>query len=612
MSSEADESSEAEIRSERRSKTREFMDRGSALSQAFMKLIDPADKDQSLRHFSMHTSEGVAAGVPRRETFLRTLEREKGRLEEAVGSDLTLAHVFAVVDATLETCFSDVRGRPGDFATAMAATLAFDGFLNHFRVYDMKTRTDTFLNLRRLRGPVQFINIALFNVKTSNIVLLGDHHTGDICTMPCKDAQCVSAQPIKDNRSGPLRGVDTSFLEHLNTVYGHLRPDVYFESWMTDEVRSGEDEDDPQPELSTMAPADVFNYGPLQATEQYLRPCMVPATRATAACAYRNIRVHASDPRMWDRRVWSPLYKLGEAVASNSTRQVLEFLCWCKKRHPDFSVEDILRAVFDVHPLASLTHAFCRRTSRLHHEVRQLGALMAGRLMGATEHVTPVRPLPYDLATPILSWLRQVLHMARVPVAVAQLDVKLADVALALRAWPASGADDIVLHPLVQADLSMFVQNRMYTARGAADTNMYTLARILKQRASHASQLHVVMMGFVHTELIARTVDCMGVGRVIAAGKSFSKCLEFSYSKHDHFPEVNEWRSAHTDDSDSEGGDSEGDRGAEGEYTDLYKEAKHGPQLQGFILPQAPFGIYKSNLRAWDPVPFPTVDMLGR
>jgi hypothetical protein len=610
MSSEADERSEAEIGSERRSKVREFMDRESALSQAFVKLIDPGDKDRSLRHFYMQNCEGVAVdlagGVPTRETFLRTLEREKGRMEEVVGSDLTLAHVFAVVDATIETCFSDVRARPGDFATAMAATLAFDGLLNHFPRYNIRTGTDTFLGLRRLRGPVQFINIALY--KTSNIVLLGDHHAGNICTLPCTDAQCVSAQPIKDKRSGPLRGVDTTFLEHLNTVYGHLRPDVYLETWMTDEVRSREDEDDPQPELSTMSPADVFNYGPLQATEQYLRPCMVPATRATAACAYHNIRVHASDPRMWDRRVWSPLYKLGEAVASNSTRQVLEFLCWCKKRHPDFGVEDILRAVFDVHPLASLTHAFCRRTSRVHHEVRQLGAFMAGRLMGATEHVTPMRPLPYDLATPILSWLRQVLHMARVPVAVAQLDVKLADVALALKAWPASGADDMVLHPLVQADLSMFVQNRMYTARGQADTNMYTLARILKQRAS---QLHVVMMGFAHTELIARTVDCMGVGHVIAAGKSFSKCLEFSYSEPDHFPKVSKWRLAHTD-SEGEGegeGDNEGS--AEEGFTDLYKNDQ-GPELQGFILPQAPFGIYKSHLRAWDPVPFPTVDMLGR
>lgn len=503
-------------------------------------------------------------GATVRAMMLRSLEEDLPVLQEAMEGNLYMAHVFALVDVVQETCLG-VKQRPFQFEGALLTNQPFDNKLNRFPTLDKSPVPDPFLGLHRLRGPVHFVSMYVPGTD-SQVILLGDHHAGSVCTAACPVGvgyRCASAQPMKDKRAGPLLGFDMSLFAHLDTTYGHMKPNVYLEAWMTDAVRAGTEADDwdSLTDFASVPAEDVYNMGPLSATMYHLRPCMVPATRDTAACPYRNIRVHAADPRVWDTKVWTPLYRLANAAASHSTRQVLEFVQWCQETHPDFSVEDIVRALFDQEPCASVTHAFCRRHSRVYHEVHQLPIGVSGRLIEATREVTLVRPLPYDIGAAVLAWLRQVQEAG-------------------------DTGDDIVLHPLVLADLSQFCKNRMYTARAQAETNMYTIARILKQATA---RLHVVMLGLVHTELIARTMTTMGVAYAVAAGAAPNKCLQFEFKGGKKTrPTVRQWDAPEMEEEDG--------------LTDIFAFDEDAP-LQPLILPRPPYGIPKSSLAAWESLP---------
>jgi hypothetical protein len=81
---------------------------------------------------------------------------------------------------------------------------------------------DAFLGLKKLRGPVDYCFLEGFKI---GIVLLGDWHTGSICTKSCMDnVTCKSMQAIKTSQGAVPSGVDMSFLDYLDSTFGHLNP----------------------------------------------------------------------------------------------------------------------------------------------------------------------------------------------------------------------------------------------------------------------------------------------------------------------------------------------------------------------------------------------------
>ncbi len=531
------------------------------------------------------------------------------KLRKKEGKNPTLADLFALTDVCLYS-YQDVLRRQRIFANMMFNMDVTDyTVVNRFPVLEKpmgKDEFNPFLNLRKLRGPVQyvFLDNEDSNVK---IILLGDHHGGDMCTAACASDRCASLQVVKNKQSGPIRGMDMSFLKHLDDEYGHLKPDLYLESWMEDDVRHGkaQDGDDDgkhwrrkfyKPEELASLPAEtVYNMGPLTAVEQYTRPCMVPSLRGTSACPYKNLRVHAVDPRMTDVKLWAPLHRLLRAVKQGTIGGAVEFFKWCKETHPDFTIEEVVRATLDPTPLASITHDFCKRNSRLYHEFRQLNDTLQRDLIIAIQDSTTMRPLPYDLATAVTGWLSLVVQSLGVPAPPISLHIVTKGLDMTLEAIARAELhpkveEKLILHPLVASDLLSFWNNRMYTCRAMVDTNLYTIARMLKMSRDPAvPALHVVFMGWKHTEEIAKILITSGAFRARVAGSSNNKCMKFRFN-HRRVPQAKEWKGATPIKSDK---DADADEDDDGHLLKNYYESKDtAPGV--LIIPQAPYGVLLS------------------
>jgi hypothetical protein len=384
-------------------------------------------------------------------------------------------------------------------------------------------------------------------------------------------------QPHKRRRSGPVLYDDMSFLEYLDTAFAEYTPDLFLETWMPDEVRRGD-------EAFSISNLEEYNTGPMATLSAHMVPCMDPRTRGTAACRYKHLRVHAVDPRVRDDRTRLPLERLLDVLQDQDETGVgiSQYLRWLKITYPEFTVEEVLRGVMDTAPLASITHPFCKATSRVYHEFRQLAPDTQAALATAIAQVVLCRPLPYDLPGAVLGWLQMVAVDTDMAV-----DLSLGrgfDVVdgVARR----MGASVRVLHPLVHDDCCGLWNNWHYTARAETDIEVYAISRALKQRKDGTSARLVVMnLGYVHTAAIATMLDAANLFEAKAALTAWDKCLRLA--SEDRLLE-------------EPGVDSEEEELGGGVH-DVYGAPHTSGRVfwtgerQTIVVPKAPFGVHLTN-----------------
>jgi hypothetical protein len=428
-----------------------------------------------------------------------------------------------------------------------------------------------FLGLKKLRGPVDYCFLQGFKI---GIVLLGDWHTGSICTKSCIDTvTCKSMQAIKTSRGAVPSGVDMSFLDYLDNTFGHLKPDLFLETWLTDDERYGIG----RFKVDNLEP---YNTGPLATVEAFAEPCLDPARRATE-CPFRNLRIHAVDPRVKDHRVRLPLEKILDTASSiekhalkgnKSPEDVMGLLKWMKSEYPQFTIEEVVRGVLDISPLASVTQPFCKAYGRTYHEFRQLPTYLQSKLLRAIDEVVTVRPIPYDVAGAVVGWLAMAATAADV-----KIDLSLGrgfDVVIGETALPAVA--DIALHPLVLDDCITIHEEWPYNARAELELEIYAISRALKNFLDSPHESLVVMnLGYVHTDAIARFLLHMGFELKAKIDRTYDKCLDFTNG-------VDPWGSDDSSDDVSSVDSSE--------FVDVYNEPMP-ERTTGLLIPKAPFGI---------------------
>jgi hypothetical protein len=506
---------------------------------------------------------------------------------ELFGGTMTVSQVFAFLDADPRDVDSlrSITHRADFMKQAIMQNSVLDGEHMEPRFGGWVMR-----KIKRLRGPVQYIEMQNEYV---TLVLLGDHHDGAICRARCDAASgCLTVQPVKGKRSGPITGVDMSFLQFLDDKLGHLAPDVFLETWLPGKVRKGlEAHVDYRGPMETWGPEVVFNAGPLDTLIAHAAPCLDPVTRGTAACPYRNVKFHAVDPRVHDEEFMEPLLQLGKATSATTgaCAAVCRFLVWVKTAHPVFTVEEVIRGCLDPGILTPLTNRFCQNNGQLYKQFSQLPSTWQQKLLRATQLVCPVIDMPYDLPGAVLAWLAQVASAARGIVAVDMsqgrgFDVTIIDGSEATIASQAPS--DLVLHPTVRADLNQYMDLRPYTARATVETNLYAISRALKVRKDGSrAALAVINMGWVHTELIARTLEAAELLLVTGSWFSADKCLALNgqSASWERVPEPED------DASDSGIADEYG--AVDGTAEDYVGSVP--------IIPRAPFGVAVKDVLRW-------------
>ena len=430
---------------------------------------------------------------------------------------------------------------------------------------------DAFLGLKKLRGPVDYCFLEGFKI---GIVLLGDWHTGSICTKSCMDnVTCKSMQAIKTSQGAVPSGVDMSFLDYLDSTFGHLKPDLFLETWLTDDQRHGRDRYSAQN-------LDSYNTGPMATVHAFAEPCLDPARRATE-CPFRNLRIHAVDPRVEDRRVRLPLEKILDTAFSiqehaseggKSPEDVVGLLKWMKSEHPQFTIEEVVRGVLDISPLASVTQPFCKAYGRTYHEFRKLPTYLQSKLLRAIDEVVTVRPIPYDVAGAVVGWLAMAATAAELKIDLSSghgFDVVIGETAL-----PAVA--EIALHPLVLDDCMTIWNQWVYNARAQLELEIYAISRALKNYLDSPHESLVVMnLGYQHTDAIARFLLHMGFELKAKLDRTYDKCLDFTNG-------VDPWGSNDSSDDVSSVDSSE--------FVDVYSEPVP-KRTTGLLIPKAPFGI---------------------
>ncbi len=231
---------------------------------------------------------------------------------------------------------------------------------------DHEVRPD--LGLALIRGPVSYVFMRARNDAPSGLpdmVFLGDLHEDKPCSMPCTKASCVSIQSRDQS----------TFLQHLDAVYGHLRPDVFIEVWTPQQGRwhePGEAEDMPRsiPELQET---------PMTNTGWHVQGCMFPKTRtafvhdSVTPCPYDHLRVHGvnirntSDAFKYKASNVVPLL-LHNMDAANAPL----LLTTLRRDFPDFRPMEVLMAVLHPSNLKFFCNPFLMKHSRVCHELRQV------------------------------------------------------------------------------------------------------------------------------------------------------------------------------------------------------------------------------------------------
>ena len=253
----------------------------------------------------------------------------------------------------------------------------------------------TDLGLDLLAGPIRYVCLVprdtFLDLDLPMIVLLGDWHVARArCEWSCSPSherrQCVAVQDRDHN----------SFLEYIDTRFGHLKPDLYIETWVSSSERKG--------------PADAMEAeegkgGPLVSTMQYVFPCIHP-TRV--ACPLANVRVHTVDLRSTRRAGDRHDVELLFFFLLSDMKRKAQALATKWQEEGGFALDDILRSVFSLDAAKYFTDPFQLRYSRTSHELRKLDPALRHELLAIINANTPPA-LPSSLITTVKAWLNGTL-----------------------------------------------------------------------------------------------------------------------------------------------------------------------------------------------------------
>ena len=349
--------------------------------------------------------------------------------------------------------------------------------------------TDVTLGLRLIRGPVRYVfmepQVAMVP-PLPTLVLLGDIHTDDFCTQTCagEDPTCVSAQDRTRN----------TFLQHLDTVYGHLEPDVFLETWTPKDQR-----------LGTAMAAKVtaeFMGGALRNFVLSAWPCSVRRGQARVddkplPCPYENLRVHVGDPRFAE---FGPA--LFQDILNHAGYPFRKLQRKWADVFPRASASDIIRALLDPDPLKYFDDRTCLKYSRVSHELKRLDAAMFDMLRDQTREQMAdyTKHIALARAQRGVSWPPYTPLFQRL-----QPDIE---------AWMEGEVP--ALDSVATAKLKVCVDDRLVflTKSETMATDLYTTARLLKVRSNGTrSKLAVVYMGDFHIRSIGQLVSPLYVTR---------------------------------------------------------------------------------------------------
>jgi hypothetical protein len=376
-------------------------------------------------------------------------------------------------------------------------------------------RPPTDLGLERLRGVVSYTYLAPSASDDSElptIVLLGDEHSNTTCPLLCESAvSCVSVD-----------GHPNSFLHYLDDTFKVYSPDVFMESWESQEVRR--EKAGPHNPLHVPAhlrttmvvasdrPIDHFSYS--------LVPCAIQGhvgvERATESvddltkygmyeCPYRHLRAHFIDLRQ---------ASYGEKTAADASRDatlstvIADMRRWSRPKllevwayfYPGFTPLDIYTSVVAGYRSAAafFENPFLLTHSRTSHELTQL----------------PLRI--FNTLKTQATVLNNVFAM---------LDPQSDE---AIQLWLKGEGPDCLDASL--SNMLFHFQQRSYFSHASMD--LYGLARALKVDKSGArKQLCVFYVGDNHCDTIRLYLGTLyTVHRYV---QSADKCISLTMSLHD-------------------------------------------------------------------------------
>jgi hypothetical protein len=329
------------------------------------------------------------------------------------------------------------------------------------------------LGLDLIRGPLRYLFMEpvpeLVGRGLPALVMLGDMHVPEYCKLSCPEATCVSAQDRTHN----------TFLQYLDTKYGHLTPDVYLESWTTKEERLGTD-------IQAHTSSD-YKQGALQNFILNILPCTAPdkmltIDSQTIPCPYSNLRAHVADVRS----ISLGSVIINDIVQLRSSPSALAAL-WAKQ-YPGFSPPTIMHAVINQSPAKFFEDPLYIAHSRVTHELKQLDPALRTELL---RELTSRAAIDDDFLLPeaeeVLRWL--------------------------------GGATSTELNPRVVASLALagrMVVQKSVCILEAIGMDLYTIARIFKPRKApeRGPALAVLYMGDKHVSDIAHFLRHMYMVRM--------------------------------------------------------------------------------------------------
>ena len=366
-------------------------------------------------------------------------------------------------------------------------------------------RMDPFLGLKELRGVASFRYmepkpewIARFP-HLPILVLLGDIHRPDACTLPCDEA-------LGCKRVG---GPTHSFVKYLDEspLFDGLDPDFVFEHWVPKHHRDASRE-----QFSTLFPSGETT---LMQTAEFLWDCVGPLK--SPRCPLKRLRVHVADIRnimtqqtltrlgassaglMTDRPSYLDLF--GFLIVAGKQGQPQQFVDACAAAYPGWDMEDIVRSLFSLDPFEDIDNPWLRG-ERVAHEFYQLDPAIQATIR---EFISPGAEAallyPYDIVGAVLEWL----HTCK----------------------PGQ-----VMHPLLASHIEILVNYSLWlTPRWTQAVDIYAVSRFLKRPKAGArtSKFVAIYLGVLHTENIASLLRNMYDTYAYTADLG-SGCLNLSYS----------------------------------------------------------------------------------